>query len=400
MNLKNEIKNLYNHMSKCSSQIFVVALVLYLTSLMLGTTAYFTRNMGSWPGKILLALELLSYLVFLVKAIIDFPKISLKKKIIYILLLISFLISGIVIEHKFFFLTAIIFMAADDMNDDKLICTSLIIETLVFAVTIILAKIGIAEDYIFYQIDRTRAAMGFGWATTAPIMFFYITLGYIYLRKDKFKWYEAIMLQLVNYYVYKCTLTRLTFIMTTFVLVFFWIQTLWKKPWKILSKLNPVYLAVPVLFTIISYLAPYFYKEESPIWYKIDMLLNSRLMLGQWAIQKYGITVFGQPIEWVGAGILNDGFAENYNYVDCSYLQLLLMYGIIPFIFIIGIYIYGIFRSIKNDNYWAVFVLLATLVHAVTEPHLIGFSMNIMVLLPLAKIKQINSAVKTEEQSV
>lgn len=123
-------------------------------------------------------------------------------------------------------------------------------------------------------------------------------------------------------------------------------------------------------------------------------------MLGQWAIQKYGITVFGQPIEWVGAGILNDGFAENYNYVDCSYLQLLLMYGIIPFIFIIGIYIYGIFRSIKNDNYWAVFVLLATLVHAVTEPHLIGFSMNIMVLLPLAKIKQINSAVKTEEQSV
>lgn len=400
MTLKNGIKNLYNHISKCTSQIFVVALVLYLTSLMLGTTAYFTRNMGSWPGKILLALELLSYLVFLVKAIIDFPKMSLKKKIVYILILISFLISGIVIEHKFFFLTALIFIAADEMDDDTVICASLIIEAVVFAMTIILAKIGIAENYIFYQIDRIRGTIGFSWATTAPIMFFYIVLGYIYLRKDKFKWYEAILLQLVNFYVYKCTLTRLTFLMTTLVLVFFWIQTMWKKPWKILSKLNPVYLALPVLFTVISYLAPYFYKEDSQIWYKIDMLLNSRLMLGQRAIQEFGITAFGQPIEWVGAGILNDGFAENYNYVDCSYLQLLLMYGIIPFTFIIGIYIYGICRSIKNDNYWAVFVLLATLAHAVTEPHLIGFSMNILVLLPLTKIKTINSAVKTEEQSV
>lgn len=388
---------------RISAILFYVALVTYLVSLMLGQTAYFQRNLSGYPGRIQVALEMLSYLLFIGKVILDPPLQDNKKLIILVAMLVSFLISGFMIEHKFFFLTAIIFIAAIGMDDEKTILTSLIVSATILIVVLVLSKIGLAENVIFYQVDRTREALGFGWMTTPPILLYYIELAYIYIRKEKFKWYEVIVLLCANYYLYKHTLTRLTFLLAVIVIIFFYVQTIekkWKKPWSVLKRFKYLYLATPTLLTIISYIAAKSFDVNSEKWNKVDLLLNARLSLTNLALNEYGITLFGQPIEWVGAGILNNGYADNYNYVDCSYLQLLMTYGIIPYLFIIGIYTYGLYKGIKRNNYWAVFVLLAVLAHSITEPHLIGFSMNILVLLPLTDIRECLGNNGTEVKSV
>ena len=51
--------------------------------------------------------------------------------------------------------------------------------------------------------------------------------------------------------------------------------------------------------------------------------------------------------------------------------------------------LYGIYKSIKANNYWAVFVFLFVLVHSMTEPHLINVAVNAIVLLPLSDIRTI-----------
>ena len=64
-------------------------------------------------------------------------------------------------------------------------------------------------------------------------------------------------------------------------------------------------------------------------------------------------------------------------------------YGAFVLILLIAIYMYGIYKSIKANNYWAVFVFLFVLVHSMTEPHLINVAVNSIVLLPLSDIRTI-----------
>lgn len=369
--------------------LYGIALAIILITSLIPQTAIYTRNENALLGIITNSIQALGYLLCLVKIVLSRKEYSINEIIFFCILFTVFLISGFNIQHKFFFLTAILLIStvgADAVSISKI---SLCIQSVILFVVVFLSQIGLFEDKIFNPETRSRHILGFNWITVAPILFFFICLLYIYIRSEKFKWYEAIVLELINYYFYHMTNTRMTFLLCSVVIIFFTVQSLWKGFFGYLKKLNWVYFIIPIVLVIVSIVAAYFYNPDNSIFLKANSILSGRLQLGHDALHYYKFPLFGQAIIWNGFGLLNDGIVDNYNYVDCSYLQIGMWYGAFVLILLIAIYMYGIYKSIKANNYWAVFVFLFVLVHSMTEPHLINVAVNAIVLLPLSDIRTI-----------
>ena len=369
--------------------LYGIALAIILITSLIPQTAIYTRNENALLGIITNSIQALGYLLCLVKIVLSRKEYSINEIIFFCILFAVFLISGFNIQHKFFFLTAILLIStvgADAVSISKI---SLCLQSVILFVVVFLSQIGLLEDKIFNPETRSRHILGFNWITVAPILFFFICLLYIYIRSEKFIWYEAIVLELINYYFYHMTNTRMTFLLCSVVIIFFTVQSLWKGFFGYLKKLNWVYFIIPIVLVIVSIVAAYFYNPDNSIFLKANSILSGRLQLGHDALHYYKFPLFGQVIIWNGFGLLNDGIVDNYNYVDCSYLQIGMWYGAFVLILLIAIYMYGIYKSIKANNYWAVFVFLFVLVHSMTEPHLINVAVNAIVLLPLSDIRTI-----------
>ena len=369
--------------------LYGIALAIILITSLIPQTAIYTRNENALLGIITNSIQAFGYLLCLVKIVLSRKEYSINEIVFFCVLFAVFFISGFNIQHKFFFLTAILLIStvrADSVSISKI---SLCIQSVILFVVVFLSQIGLLEDKIFNPETRSRHILGFNWITVAPILFFFICLLYIYIRSEKFKFYEAIVLELINYYFYHMTNTRMTFLLCSVVIIFFTVQSLWKGFFGYLKKLNWVYFIIPIVLVIVSIVAAYFYNPDNSIFLKANSILSGRLQLGHDALHYYKFPLFGQVIIWNGFGLLNDGIVDNYNYVDCSYLQIGMWYGAFVLILLIAIYMYGIYKSIKANNYWAVFVFLFVLVHSMTEPHLINVAVNAIVLLPLSDIRTI-----------
>lgn len=369
--------------------LYGIALAIILITSLIPQTAIYTRNENALLGIITNSIQALGYLLCLVKIVLSRKEYSINEIVFFCILFAVFLISGFNIQHKFFFLTAILLISTVRADSVSISEVSLCIQSVILFVVVFLSQIGLLEDKIFNPETRSRHILGFNWITVAPILFFFICLLYIYIRSEKFKWYEAIVLELINYYFYHMTNTRMTFLLCSVVIIFFTVQSLWKGVFGYLKKLNWVYFIIPIVLVIVSIVAAYFYNPDNSIFLKANSILSGRLQLGHDALHYYKFPLFGQAIIWNGFGLLNDGIVDNYNYVDCSYLQIGMWYGAFVLILLIAIYMYGIYKSIKANNYWAVFVFLFVLVHSMTEPHLINVAVNAIVLLPLSDIRTI-----------
>lgn len=174
------------------------------------------------------------------------------------------------------------------------------------------------------------------------------------------------------------------FYLGTIFLAFFLIESLFKNHWKITSRLRPLGMAAPGIVgvgTIVCYLV---YNSSSAMWQAVDQFLTGRLALGDAAIQTYGINLFGHDITWIGNGIFPSDAA--YNYVDCSYIQLMLSYGALFIIAVIAIYVIAAIKAVRIKDYTLVWVLFFVSVYAVTEPYLVNLAATPLIILAFAEL--------------
>ena len=188
--------------------LYGIALAIILITSLIPQTAIYTRNENALLGIITSSIQAFGYLLCLVKIVLSRKEYSINEIVFFCVLFAVFFISGFNIQHKFFFLTAILLIStvrADSVSISKI---SLCIQSVILFVVVFLSQIGLLEDKIFNPETRSRHILGFNWITVAPILFFFICLLYIYIRSEKFKWYEAIVLELINYYFYHMTNTE------------------------------------------------------------------------------------------------------------------------------------------------------------------------------------------------
>ena len=128
------------------------------------------------------------------------------------------------------------------------------------------------------------------------------------------------------------------------------------------------------------------YDSTNAVYARVNSLLSGRLRLGYQAIADYGVTLFGHPIEWIGFA-LGTAPDKAYNYVDCSYLQVMLEYGVVFLILIVLLYSLAIRKAIAKKRYDLCWILLFILIFSITEPRLADLAFNPFVLAGVLNIE-------------
>lgn len=365
---------------KNKEYFFWIAYILYLTELL------FYSSMFGEMDSLHLIFKLsrnISYLLICLKIILDlyYREYTWKENIIVFLLTIFILSITKMTLNKNILIYWCFILGAKNIELQKIIKVAIVIH-ICCMLTIIAGSIhGIIEDRIYIQRgDRSRSSLGYQYTTDSSNYFFHIILMYIYSKREKISWGSLGILALCNLLLYRLTDTRSAYLIGSMVLI---IAALWKQ-FHVLRKNNILYKiavigCVPLLSITIMYLS--FYYNKNLVWMEqLNNKINGRLELGYNAFKEYGIHLFGRPIEWVGGSSLYTGGMDQYNYVDSSYVQIILNFGILFFVLIcIGFMILGWKVAKKNDVYFSL-ILIAIALHSILDPQLIWMAYNPFIM--------------------
>lgn len=363
-------------MVKKQSFVFYIAWVLLIFSLLMDYTIF---KVGPNANILLSIIKIIRYIAYFLCCIkIIMGKYRINTLLFCMIISIVFVLSYLGSANRIMCTYLLILFGSVQVDSMRTIKIAGTMQFCFLCIMIFLSRVGLVTDYVFDPNNRMRHGLGFAWTTTAPIVYFFTMLCYIYIRREKISYLEYIIMEVINIWLYKMTDTRMAFVLSSIFLIFFFIERLFRHRWKYWKCFSKFYFITPVAICVFAIMLHWNYNIENEIWRKLNTLLSNRLELGYQAIQTYGISLFGQNIHWIGFSIGRDTTSKaiGYNYVDCSYLQIMLEYGVIFLIAIVSIYMVAVYRAVKREDYYLVCILLIVLVFGITEPRLLNLAFN------------------------
>lgn len=368
---------------KRTELLYLIAWAIFTCTIIVGVTFWKYQD-GYEPIETTVKwIRLCSYGIC---ALLLLMKIYRRMSLLQIIAMAGLILMSVVMSRNTVNIWCILFMAAAfGIDAEKINQITVITRFLMILATLLLVRVGVLTDYVFSATTRARHGMGFDWATTGPIIFFFFALSYIYMRKENMTWIELILIEAGHIFFYKMTDTRMTFYMGTASVLFFALHKWTRKKWGWTRRAGNLWCLCPAFVGIFAILLHVLYDEKNAVWSALNGFMSGRLKLGFDAFHTYGLTPFGQKITWVGFGVDESGIG--YNYVDCSYMQYLLEYGVVFLCLVLVIYTILIYRGIKNEDYHLVWICLITLVFCITEPWLFNFTFNPIPVLVFAQMR-------------
>lgn len=231
---------------------------------------------------------------------------------------------------------------------------------------------------LFREDGKERHLMGFSFPTLLPNYFFHFVLCYIIIRGTNIRIAELILIVFLNYYLFYMTDTRAVYYLINLLCLLLFLNKFWKINYR--SKWGIGFLfrfSTLFSYTICFLTAVYLQCTFSPQidWMlAIDKALSGRLWLGNHGFNEYGIHLFGANVEYVGFADVTE--TRGYFYIDSSFQQLLINYGIIPSLLLfIGFTKLASLIIQKNSVNFGL-ALIFLMLHSLTDPQLINPTYN------------------------
>ena len=198
---------------------FLMGWVLYLLSVILKMTILVDKS-----DSLQLILKIIRYVSYIDFSMAIVSKYRKKELIIVVLLSLLFLTSAMNSKEKAILFYGLILVAAKDIDAGRFLKISLLIQGILLFIIVVFSQIGILEDCLFIRkAGFYRHGLGFTWTTAAPILFFFLQLIYFYIRKEKIKCIELLIIGLIDVYFFVMTNTKMAFAMSgaMFLFMFF-----------------------------------------------------------------------------------------------------------------------------------------------------------------------------------
>jgi O-antigen/teichoic acid export membrane protein len=346
---------------------FLAAYVIYLCYVIIFASLYGEKTQ---LRLVFLGMRCSAYLLVCGKLVLDLldRRFSKKELLIAGMTGILLLVSGYITKNKNLLIYWIFILAAHDIELEKLAKWSVIAHLAGLGFVVGSCYLHILENHIFDPAIRMRESLGFSYTTECSNFFFYTILCWIYWRKEKISWKEIGAMAVIQVFLFAKTDTKNAFSLGMAALCGSSVLkcSSFLRTYRKIYTLPAVGLA-PAASTVMLVLSAYYNPDKA--WMNgLNQLINGRLLLGKNAFDTYGITWLGQQIEWVG-GVSSSGNA--YNYVDSSYVQTLLNFGIIVYAMVlIGLIVFGISIAKKKDT-CLLLVFLLIVIHSMFDPQLL-----------------------------
>ena len=226
--------------------------------------------------------------------------------------------------------------------------------------------------------------------------YFWMIVAYLWIRGKKITWGEICAVGAMDILVYSLTGSNTSLVCITFALlitVVYKLYTVRKSPSvnaKTEQKDNALECGIKRIVDVCSkysfvimaaamILLTVLYDIGNPVFYRLNLILHERLALGQRGIIENGIHLFASGVNIYGNFSLVDPF---YNFLDSSYISVLVKMGLLPFAFYLGIMTSV---QIRHRKYlYGALLLAVCALSCVEEHHLAEVPYNFFVLLLFA----------------
>ena len=354
--------------------LFFFAYVVFMVATVLQTTMY--TEMRYFP-QLFIAMRYFAFIVAAVKVLLDLygdlRKVNGQREkmmdwvsvvIKYVLMSALVVAVSVTADERSLAFLLVILLAARGVMANKIFRVTLWMQVFLAAFVFLSAAVGFIIDLRFERGGIfNRHALGYWFPSYIMSYYFFVLLLLFWTRKKPMKPTSVALLEGLNLLLYLLTDAR---VMAVPVLgkVIQW-------GWALLPELLCAYIALLFKFPI------------SGIAQKTDYLLSNRIYYAYVGIQKYGIHLLGNNIEWIGYGARTDmsEIEKTYNFVDCAYVYILLYFGVLVFLGMLFAMFWVSARLGRKGEYHKCFLYGIIFVYCFVEPRLLELNMNTFLFL-------------------
>lgn len=341
------------------------------------------------PDTIDKALKYGSCLLLGVHLTMTLPKYGKKIPLVLMLITVILFVGLNTDQNYIMFVTAALVFGAKGLSFNNIVKWYFWTGLCFCIVTIIGNQMGLIKSHDVYldalssrlsfALSSKRLSFGYIWPTDFASHCFFILLAYWYIRKAELTVNEMLLFVLGAIVILYCTDAKLgagcILLLPIMTLLYRLTQNAKPKIYEVLAFSIPVFAVLAITGTIM-------YQYSNFTWFFIDsVILSGRLHLGNEAISVYGIPLWGQKIRMYG------GETESvyYNYIDSSFIQLIVIYGIAYTILIITAYIIIAYKAYRRKDYILILAILMTGVSGLIAQHFLQICMNPFLIALIAK---------------
>ena len=366
-----------------SEKIYLFTLFIWVVVASLVTTTYFVRLDG-----FLSLYRLLLYftiIMLLIKELVNFPKTLYYFRFHWQQLLIVtafFIAMFIVAKNRDGLLdinVLLLVFSARDIDFRKLLGTFSLATFLVLCLTIYASQKGIIANMFMNADGGYRFSLGFNYVSFASQRLFFALCTYLMFRGKRISYLELSALLLATIYMYQQTSTSSPFYLSILILAYalfslkiikkgFIIENLWMK---IIAKYGFVLALIITLY--------FCFYSSGNLFHLVDQFTHNRLRLSVEGFQNFGVSWLGQHITFTTTDIFGN-FTSNYNFIDSSFVQLLVIDGLIVSAFMLFALtkVMKYFITIQKDIVLACLGIM--IIHGMFDPQMLVLRYSPLIL--------------------
>lgn len=269
--------------------------------------------------------------------------------------------------------------SARDIDFRKLLGTFSLATFLVLCLTIYASQKGIIANMFMNADGGYRFSLGFNYVSFASQRMFFALCSYLMFRGKKITYIELMALLLATIYMYQQTSTSSPFYLSILILTYALLSIkIFKKEFIIGNFWTKTLVQYGFILALVIILYFCFYSSGN-LFHLVDQFTHNRLRLSVNGFQNFGVSWLGQPISFTTLDIFGN-FTSNYNYIDSSFVQLLVIDGLIVSVFMLFALtkVMRYFVSIQKDIVLACLGIM--IIHGMFDPQMLVLRYSPLIL--------------------
>ena len=366
-----------------SEKIYLTTLFVWVFVASLATTTYFIRLDGFLSlYRILLYFTII---MILIKEFITLPKTLYYFRFHWksLLIALAFLFSMLIVSKNRDGLLDInvllLVFSARDIDYRKLLGTFSFATFLVLILTIFASNKGVISNMFMRADGGYRFSLGFNYVSFASQRMFFALCSYLMFRGKKISYMELLVLLSATIYMHQQTSTSSPFYLSILILTYalFSIK-IFKKGFIIENFWISRVTNYGFILALVVILYFCFYSSGN-LFHLVDQFTHNRLRLSVDGFRNFGVSWLGQPISFTTLDMFGN-FTSNYNYIDSSFVQLLVIDGLIVSAFMLFALtkVMKYFISIQKDIVLACLGIM--IIHGMFDPQMLVLRYSPLIL--------------------
>ncbi len=367
-----------------SEKIYLFTLFVWVLFASLVTTTYFVRL----DGFLALYRMLLYFTLVMIaiKELINLPntinyfRFHLKELLVLLLFTITMLIVSKNRDGLPDINVLLLVFSARDIEFKKLLGTFSLATFSVLIVTILASKMGIISNMLMSADAGYRYSFGFSYVSFASQRMFFALCSYLMFRGKKISYLELLALLMSTIYMYQQTSTTSPLYLSLLILTYALFSLKLFKFDFINSNVITTSIAKYAFILALAITLYFCFYSTGDLFHLVDQLTHNRLRLSVQGFRNFGVSLLGRPISFTTLDIFGN-YASNYNFIDSSFVQLLVIDGLAVSVFMLAALTCVMNYFVVNRKDIILACLGVMVIHGMFDPQMLVLRYSPLILL-------------------